>query len=134
MALARVQAAFGTIVLAQAAHSAEEYYGRLWESFPPARFLTGLVATDLERGFLVLNVLLLAFGAWCFLLPILRRWPSSELLAWVWVTIETVNGIGHPVWSILQGGYTPGVATAPLLLALAIWLARELLRERGLRR
>jgi hypothetical protein len=52
----------------------------------------------------------------------------------VWVTIETVNGIGHPVWSILQGGYTPGVATAPLLLALAIWLARELLRERGLRR
>jgi hypothetical protein len=134
MALARVQAAFGTIVLAQAAHSAEEYYGRLWESFPPARFLTGLVATDLERGFLVLNVPLLAFGAWCFLLPSLRRWPSSELLAWVWVTIETVNGIGHPVWSILQGGYTPGVATAPLLLALAIWLARELLRERGLRR
>ena len=53
---------FGALVLAQAAYPVEEYVGRLWETFPPARFLTGLVSQDLERGFLVLNVALVAFG------------------------------------------------------------------------
>jgi hypothetical protein len=46
------------------------------------------------------------------------------------VAIETINGIGHPLWSLRQGGYTPGVATAPVLLILAINLARQLLRQR----
>jgi hypothetical protein len=46
------------------------------------------------------------------------------------VVIETINGIGHPFWSLRQGGYTPGVLTAPLLLVLAIHLARQL-RRRG---
>lgn len=61
--------AFGALVLAQAAHSLEEYMGRLWESFPPARFLTGLISQDLEQGFVVINVSLVAFGVWCFLWP-----------------------------------------------------------------
>ncbi len=60
--MSRVQVALGAVVLAQAAHSAEEYVGRLWESFPPARFVSGLVSDDLERGFLLANVLLVAFG------------------------------------------------------------------------
>ena len=60
--MTRFQVAFGVLVLAQAAHSVEEYVGRLWESFPPARFLTGLLSQDLERGFLVINVSLVAFG------------------------------------------------------------------------
>ena len=54
--MTRFQATFGALILAQAAHSVEEYVGRLWESFPPARFLTGLVSQDLERGFVVINV------------------------------------------------------------------------------
>jgi hypothetical protein len=29
----------------------EEYIGRLWESFPPARFLTRLISQDHDRGF-----------------------------------------------------------------------------------
>ena len=39
------------------------------------------------------------------------------------------------MWSIRQGGYTPGVATAPVLLVLALTLGREQLRsaERGIR-
>jgi len=39
--------------VAQAAHSIEEYAGRLWESFPPARLVSGLVSPDLERGFII---------------------------------------------------------------------------------
>ena len=40
-----------------------------------------------------------------------------------WIAIETINGIGHPAWSLLQRGYTPGLLTAPILLALAVMLA-----------
>ena len=121
---------FGALVLAQLAHSIEEYLGRLWESFPPARFLTSLVSDNGEFGFLVLNLGLVAFGFWCLLVPVRLGRPSAFSLAWAWVGIELVNGIGHPLWSLRQGGYTPGVATAPLLLVLALWLARELRRGR----
>lgn len=124
----RFQIAFGALVLAQAAHSVEEYAGRLWESFPPARFLTGLISRDLETGFLVINTALVAFGVWCFLWPVRRGWPSAIPLAWVWVTIQIINGVGHPLWSLRQGGYTPGVATAPVLLILALHLAHQLRR------
>jgi hypothetical protein len=118
--------AFGALILTQAAHSIEEYVGRLWETFPPARFLTALVSQDLERGFLVINVALVAFGVWCYVWPIRRGWPTAALLAWGWVTIEVINGMGHPLWSLLMGGYTPGVATAPLLLVAALYLGRQL--------
>jgi hypothetical protein len=123
--MTRFQAAFGALVLAQAAHSVEEYLGRLWESFPPARFVSGLFSADLERGFVIANVCLVTFGLWCALWPARRVWASAVPLAWAWVAIETVNGIGHPLWTLGQGRYTPGVATAPVLLLLAIWLARE---------
>ena len=110
--MSRFQVTFGALVLAQAAHSIEEYVGHLWESFPPTRFITGLVSSNLERGFVILNVLLLAFGAWCFLWPVRRGWPVAGSLAWFWVVIEIINGIGHPLWSLHEGGYTPGLATA----------------------
>lgn len=128
--MTRFQATFGALVLAQAAHSVEEYVGRLWESFPPARFPTGLISQDLERGFLAINVSLVAFGLWCVLWPVRLGWPSAVPLAWVWIVAEVINGIGHPLWTLRQGGYTPGVATAPLLLALGVYLALQLPRKR----
>jgi hypothetical protein len=129
--MTRFQVAFGAVVLAQAAHSVEEYIGRLWEAFPPARFLSGLISQDLERGFLVINVSLVAFGLWCLLWPVRRGWPSATSLAWAWVVVEVINGIGHPLWTLRQGGYTPGVATAPVLLVLAVNLARQVRHNAG---
>ena len=126
--MSRFQLTFGALVLTQAAHSIEEYVGHLWESFPPARFLTSLVSSDLERGFVLLNVSLLAFGVWCFLWPVRRGWPVTVALAWLWAVVEIVNGIGHPLWSLREGGYTPGLATAPVLLVLAVYLAYQLRR------
>jgi hypothetical protein len=120
---------FGALVLTQAAHSLEEYLGRLWESFPPAALLTGLVSTDREFGFIVINVALVAFGAWCAFWPVRRNWPVAPALAWFWVILETVNGVGHPAWTLLQGGYTPGVLTAPFLLVFSLVLGRQLRRE-----
>lgn len=124
--MSRIKPAFGALVLAQAAHSAEEYAGRLWESFPPAGFVAGLISPDRELAFVVFNVALVAFGFWCLLWPVRREWPSAVPLAWVWIAIETINGVGHPLWSLRTGGYTPGVATAPVLLVLALYLASQL--------
>ena len=124
--MSRVERSFLALVTAQAAHSIEEYVGRLYEVFPPARFVSGLVSQDLQRGFLIFNVALVAFGFWCFLWPLRRHWGVAPAMAWLWVGIELVNGIGHPLWSLTQRAYTPGVATALLLLVLAVVLARQL--------
>ena len=118
--------AFAALLLAQAVHSVEEYAGRMWESFPPMRFLTGLVSHDREGSFVALTILLLAFGLWCLIWPMRRSWPSAVHLAWGWVVVEAVNGVVHCVWTLHQGGYTPGVATAPLLLASAVYLGYQL--------
>ena len=122
----RLEMAFGALVLVQAAHSVEEYIGRLWESYPPAHFLTGLISQDREWSFVALTILLMAFGFWCLLWPMRRGWPSAVYLGWGWVIVEAINGIAHPLWTLHEGGYTPGVATAPLLLALAIYLGYQL--------
>lgn len=126
--MTRFHSAFGGLVLGQWAHSTEEYVGRLWESFPPARLVSGLVSAEPERGFLLLNPAIVAFGLWCWLWPVRRGWPAARPLAWAWVLIEIINGIGHTLWALRQGGYTPGVATAPVLLVLATYLGYQLRR------
>ena len=114
---------------AQAAHSVEECWFRLWDSFPPAHFVAGLISSDLERGFVIGNVVFVGFGVWCFFWPVRNQWRVAVPLLWGWVVIETINGIVHSSWSIHQDSYTPGVATAPLLLILAIYLALQLRRH-----
>jgi hypothetical protein len=131
--MTRLQRLFAALILTQAVHSVEEYVGGLYESFPPARFASGLISSDHQRGFLIANLIVIAVGAWCAMVPVGRGWPAARTVIAVWVGIELVNGIAHPVWSLVQGRYTPGVATAPLLLALAIVLARELRGPRLLR-
>ena len=37
--------------------------------------------------------------------------------------------VDHPVWALRQGHYTPGLATAPLLFLVAIYLAIQLCRD-----
>jgi len=123
----RTADAFGLLVLAQAAHSTEESIWRLWESFPPARFVAGIISNDLERNFVLLNICIVAFGAWCYFWPVRRQWPAAVPIMWGWIVVETINGIVHPVWSVMQGGYTPGVVTALMLSPLALYLAKQVL-------
>ena len=128
--MSRIKVAFSGLVFIQIAHSIEEYIGRLWESFPPARFLTGVISSDRERGFIVINSALVAFGLWCLLFPVRKEWPSAAGFVWFWIVLETINGVGHLAWTLRQSGYTPGVLTAPMLLVLALYLAFQL-RNRG---
>ena len=122
----RITIAFGALIFTQIAHSIEEYLGRLWESFPPARLLSGMVSSDREVGFIVINVVLCAFGLWCLLFAVRKEWPSAAGYIWFWIVLGIINGIGHPAWSLRQGGYTPGVITAPILLLIASFLAFQL--------
>lgn len=124
--MTRFDVTFIALVLVQAAHSVEECLGRLYESFPPARFISSLISQDLQRGFVIGNVALVSFGLWCFIWPIRRRWRSAATIGWLWVTLELINAVVHPLWTLHEGGYTPGVATAPILLVVALYLARQL--------
>ena len=123
--------AFLALIVVQALHSIEEYVFQLWTTFPPARFLTGLVAEDPETGFLVINVSVVALGFCCYWWPVRRHWVSAAPIAWFWVAMELVNGLGHPAWSVMQRGYTPGLITSLMFLPLAVLLAKRLWSERA---
>ena len=116
--------AFLLLVLAQGLHSVEEYRGRLWENFPPARFLCNLFFDDPERGFVIMNILLFLIGMLCWLLTHLNRASTAVLVPWI--VIELINGVGHPVWAIYTQAYAPGMFTSPILFLLAIYLAKQL--------
>jgi hypothetical protein len=122
----RTQRAFVLLILAQAAHSLEEYVARLYDVFPPARFLSSLFSDDLRTGFVIANVLLISFGLWCWAVPVRREWPSALGLAWFWAVLELTNGTIHLGLAVARGGYFPGVLTAPLLIATGAWLSKRL--------
>ena len=122
----RINNLFLLLVIVQALHSLEEYLGHLWEVFPPARIICAMVSPDAEKGFLVINTGLFLAGVLYYFLVLRNQLEWGYSLIWLWIFIELINGIGHPVWSLIEGDYTPGVATAPLLLVLAILLSGAL--------
>lgn len=130
----RLAWAFRLVVVAQAAHSIEEYATRLYDVFPPARFLSSLVSSDLATGFALLNAALVAFGFWCYAVPVRGSWPSARGIALGWAAVEIANGLGHLALATANGGYFPGVATAPVLLGAGGWLAFQLAQTSPARR
>lgn len=119
---------FLLIALTQALHSIEEYLGKLWDVFPPATFLCGLVSSNLKTGFIIINV-----GLFVVLMVIwfVSKTYSVRGLFWFWIIMEIINGVGHSVWAVTEGSYEPGLITAPILIFLAFWLARLLVREKN---
>lgn len=122
---------FLCLILAQAAHSVEEYVEKLYEVFAPTRFVSSLLSHDLPRGFLIANVALVSFGLWCWAMPVRSGWPMARRLVWFWILLEIANGLAHSLIALLRGSYFPGLATAPLLLFFAGWLL--LLETKSLR-
>ena len=119
--MSRTKVGFTALILALLAHSIEEYAGKLWESFPPAGFVTGLVSSDRKLGFVVISSALIAFGFWCALFPVRQEWRSARAVVGTWALLLALNGLGHLAWTVWRGGYTPGVLTAPLLVAIAVY-------------
>ena len=122
--------AFLLVILAQAAHSIEEYAFRLYDLFPPARFVADLFGFDRPLGFVLFNTAIFLFGLWCWFARVRPRHRSARGFAWFWALLELGNGLGHVGLALRAGGYFPGLLTAPLLLATAGWLAFRLIRTR----
>ena len=127
----RVQRVFLFLILTQAAHTVEEYATRLYAVFPPARFVSSLISDNVAVGFLIFNVTLVTFGLWCWAMPVRSGWRAGPGLIWFWTILALGNGIGHSAIAFSRRSYFPGVATAPLLLVLAAWLAILQARQRG---
>jgi hypothetical protein len=125
--LNRIKIAFLLLVLTQALHSVEEYIGRLWEVYPPAKFICSLISKNPETGFLILNIGFLIFGLCCWRFLIRRNHFYPHGFIWFWIVMEMINVTGHITWALSEWAYVPGVATAPILLILAVYLSRQLL-------
>jgi len=123
----KIKIFFLILVLVQGLHSAEEYIGKLWETFQPAKFLIGFLFKNQQTTFLIINIGVLIFGIWCWLFPVLRNYSYARVLIWIWVLIEMMNGIGHSFWSLYEEKFIPGVATAQVLLILSVYLFWQLL-------
>ena len=106
------------LILAQAAHSIEEYVFRLYEVLGPARWISGLFSSDLAAGFAIANSALVLLGVWCYLARVRKPHASGRTWAWLWTLLEGANGTGHLALTVGAGGYFPGAATAPALLGL----------------
>jgi hypothetical protein len=119
---------FLLLVITQAAHSLEEYLTRLFEVFPPARLVSGLISDDLAIGFALVNSVIIVGGVWCYVGPVRTGGGAGRVVASVWTVIELANGIGHVAMAIFAGGYFPGVVTGVGLIIVAACLAFELPR------
>jgi len=116
---------FLLIALVQGLHSIEEYVGKLWDVYPPATFLCGLVSDNLKNGFVIINVSLFIVLMLTWLMTFSKNYSVRPFL-WFWSIMELINGIGHSAWAITERSYEPGLATAPLLLFLALNMLRLL--------
>ncbi len=124
----RTNRTFLLLIGLQALHSGEEYATEFYARFPPAVALDHLLPGVARPGFVALNAALISFGLWCYAARVRQGSVASRKWIWVWVGIELFNGIAHPLWAVLVGGYVPGLASAPLLLCVAgvlLWQLRS---------
>ena len=125
----KLNTGFLVLVIFQAMHSIEEYFGQLWMVFPPATWLTGLISNNRETGFLIINIGLFLFGMLSWVFIIRKDKFLAKSILWFWIVLEVINGLGHPIWSIMQKGYTPGVLTSFLLFITSLYLIRIYFRK-----
>ena len=125
----RTSPAFLALIVAQAAHSSEEYVFRLYDRFAPAMWVSDSLGLPRPLGFLIANAALVLFGLWSYLAVIRPNRPLAPAFAWGWAVIEILNGLAHIVLALLAGGYFPGLATAPFLLAIGLALSLGLARR-----
>ncbi len=110
-------------------HSCEEYATRFYAVFPPAVALNLLLPGVVRPGFIAINTALISFGLWCYAARVRPERATAPQWIGVWIAIEVFNGIAHPVWAIRAQGYVPGLASAPLLLIVALALLWRLRPE-----
>lgn len=122
----RTRFAFFALILAQAAHSTEEYLFGLYNVFLPARYISTLVSDDPATGFVIVNAAVVLFGLWCYIARVRIKHSSAFAWMWLWLVAELGNGAGHIIIALMRDAYFPGLATAPFLIAISGYLALQL--------
>lgn len=123
----RIRTTFLLLVITQAIHAIEEYFGRLWEVYAPAKFICNLLSSNPRTGFLIINILFISFSLLYWWSLVQRKPTSSPGLIWFWIVLEILNIIGHISWTLFEKAYTPGIVTAIILLIVVISLIRQLI-------
>ena len=108
---------YPALVVAEWLHGFEDYVSGFYQTFPlysisPEFFVTLTLALLLLLAALIPSV---AHGR-----------PWARRLAKFWAVVEILNGAGHIMLVILEGGHYPGMWTAPLLLFFGAALGRSL--------
>ena len=124
----RTQHLFLWLILAQAAHSIEEYVFRLYDVLAPARWISSVFSFDPRLGFALANISLVLLGFWCYVARVRTSRASGRTWAWFWTVLEGANGVSHLALAASERGYFPGAATAPVLLGLSVLLGMSLSR------
>ncbi len=122
----RISTTFLLLILTQAVHAAEEYFGKLWEVYAPARFICNLISSDPKTGFLIINTVFIFFSLLYWWSLLIRKAAFTGLI-WFWMVLEILNIGGHLGWTLYKKAYTPGVVTAVILLLLVSYLLKQLL-------
>ena len=117
-----VRAAFFVLVILQAIHSGEEFIFRLYERFPPMRFVYQNAPHLAKPAFVISNVLLILIGLICFFYWVQPDRHGATVVVWIWIVTESLNVVAHIVWAVLIGGYNPGLVTGLLFVPVLIYL------------
>jgi len=117
-----LRAMFLLLVILQAIHSVEEFIFKLYERFPPMRFLFQNALHLAKPAFAISNALLVLIGLVCFYYWVQPARKGATVVVWIWITIESLNVVAHIVWAALIGGYNPGLVTGLLFVPVLIYL------------
>ena len=109
-------------ILFQAAHFTEELATSFHQRFP---VLLGLTPWSL-RFFVTFNLVWLAI--WCLSAwGLVARCRAALFPLWFLAIGSIANGVVHPLFAILTGGYFPGLVTSPFVGVVGVFLIRRLL-------
>jgi hypothetical protein len=121
---------FASLVAIQAVHSFEETWFGLYDRLPYIAWIDQLIAGGAMVSFIAANTAFVVFGCWCYVARVRYKAAGANFFVMLWIIVEVLNGILHPAWSLIAGGYVPGTITAPLLLLCALLLRWRWVVER----
>jgi hypothetical protein len=118
----QVQATLLLGLAAQCLHFLEEFLTHFPQRFPA---LLGLAPWS-DAFFAAFNLIWLCIWILC-VLGLALRWRLALLPIWFFTLSCLLNGVGHPLLSLVSRGYFPGLITSPLVGVIGALLGWRLL-------
>jgi hypothetical protein len=117
---------FFLLIIAHCIHATEEYFGKLWDVYRPAIFICNLISSDPKTGFYIINTAFIVVSLLFWKFALQKRSPAAYSFIWLWISLQTVNVLGHLAWTIYSKTYRPGVISSLLISVIVILLIKEL--------